>query len=335
MKTPPSLATARAADVELGPVRQAQEHAVAAADAEPAERRGEAVAEGVELGVGEGARLAGGVLPEQGGLVAAARLHLAARQRDAEVVVFGDEAPRVPGARSELRSNPSDIEPSLVEAMRRGIGLLTGAGAVVSKPRPQPPTGTRQAGGDRSGCLVVRLFPSRQRCEPRAPVACSCGCREPLASVSCASRSSPVPRRGPAPCRRSGRGDRVPQLRQPAPVLRADAAPPAPRGRSTARASASTCASTRSAPGRSALWITTTSATSSRPAFSHCRSSPVSGCSSSTSDVDQARAPPCRPARRRPSRSAPRRSRTPPAAATSAARCAASAPARRRRPGCG
>jgi len=45
----------------------------------------------------------------------------------------------------------------------------------------------------------------------------------------------------------------------------------------------STWASTRSAPGRSALWMTMTSATSSRPAFSHCRSSPVSGWRSSTS----------------------------------------------------
>ena len=50
---------------------------------------------------------------------------------------------------------------------------------------------------------------------------------------------------------------------------------------------ASTWASTRSAPGRSALWMTTTSATSSSPAFSHCRSSPVSGCNSSTTHVGQ------------------------------------------------
>src|SRR5262249_38890696 len=48
--------------------------------------------------VGQGAGLAGGVLPEQGGPVAAAALDLAARQSDAEVVVRGDEAPRVPGA---------------------------------------------------------------------------------------------------------------------------------------------------------------------------------------------------------------------------------------------
>ena len=52
---------------------------------------------------------------------------------------------------------------------------------------------------------------------------------------------------------------------------------------------ASTWASTRSAPGRSALWMTITSATSSRPAFSHCRSSPVSGCSSSTTTSARSR----------------------------------------------
>src|SRR5208283_318525 len=75
----------------------------------------------------------------------------------------------------------------------------------------------------------------------------------------------------------SGRDSTTPQSSsspQPRPLLARSTG----TGRQPGRLSRSrTSDSVRSAPGRSALWTTTTSATSSSPAFCHWSSSPASG----------------------------------------------------------